>query len=339
MQTTLFRVAALALGTSALSACSMMTGGDKVAAAAPRPAETSAVAIAADVTSVIHQAQDLRAKGDLDGEMHIISQLMLAQPDDPRVVGEYGKLLVQQGRSNDAVAFLHRAVELAPSDWTYYSALGVAYDQLADPANAKLAYERALALKPGEAAILNNYGMSRMLAGDAVGARALMLQAKASGSTDPKIESNLALLESTAPVKPAPVTASIAPATQVTPVSVAKPVVVSHAATPVVSRVPTPVVTKPIAPVTTATAAAPSTANAAPTRITHNGVSVVMQAVPVDPKAGPVAHWTPAKPVKVATVNVAAAAPAKPAKTDKSAKPASLDHIPALRMTADAGKP
>lgn len=341
MQRTLFRVAALALSASALSACSMMAGGDKVAAAAPRPADTNATAIAADVTSVIHQAQALRAKGDLDGELRIISQLMLAQPDDARVVGEYGKLLVQQARSNDAVQFLNRAVELAPSDWTYYSALGVAYDQLADPANAKLAYERALALKPGEAAILNNYGMSRMLAGDAAGARGLMMQAKASGSTDPKIESNLALLESTAPVKPAaaPVTASIAPAS--TPVSVAKPTVVSHAAAPAVRNVPTPVVTKPIAPVTTAAVAAPSTANAAPTRITHNGVSVVMQAVPVDPKAGPVAHWMPGKPVKVAvpTVNVASAAPTKPAKTDKSAKPAALDHIPALRMTADAAKP
>jgi Flp pilus assembly protein TadD len=316
----------------------MMTGGDKVAAAAPRPAETNATAIAADVTSVIHQAQAMRAKGDLDGELHVISQLMLAQPDDARVVGEYGKLLVQQGRSNDAVQFLNRAVELVPSDWTYYSALGVAYDQLADPANAKLAYERALALKPGEAAILNNYGMSRMLAGDAAGARALMIQAKASGSTDPKIESNLALLESTAPVKPAPapVTASTAPTA--TPVNVVKPVVVSHVVAPAVSHVPTPVVTKPIAPVMTATAAAPSTANAAPTRITHNGVPVVMQAVPVDPKAGPVARWTPAKRVKTATA-VAAAAPAKPAKTDKSAKPAALDHIPALRMTADANKP
>src|SRR6185437_2157357 len=144
MQRTLFRVAALALSASALSACSMMAGGDKVAAAAPRPADTNATAIAADVTSVIHQAQALRAKGDLDGELRIISQLMLAQPDDARVVGEYGKLLVQQARSNDAVQFLNRAVELAPSDWTYYSALGVAYDQLADPANAKLAYERAL---------------------------------------------------------------------------------------------------------------------------------------------------------------------------------------------------
>ena len=339
MQRSLFRVAALALCTSALSACSMMSGGDKVVSSAPRPADFSAASVAADVTSAINQAQALRAKGDLDGELHIISQLMLAQPDDARVVGEYGKLLIQQGRSADAAQFLRRAVELSPSDWSFYSALGVAYDQMGDPANAKLAYERALALKPGEAAILNNYGMSRMLAGDVVAARTLMTEAKASGSTDPRIVSNLALLDSTAPApKPTPVAVQAVPAVHPTTISAVKPVVVSHAQTPVASHVPTPVASKPMPPVTTA-AAAP------PTQITHNGVAVVMQAVPVDPKAGPVA----VKPVKAAkavpvaakpaSVNVAAAVAAKPEKTDKSAKPATLDHIPELRMTADAGKP
>ena len=332
MQWSLFRVAALVLCTSALSACSMMAGGDKVAASAPRPADANAVTLAADVTSAIAQAQAMRAKGDLDGEMHIISQLMLVQPDDARVVGEYGKLLVQQGRASDAAQFLRRAVELSPSDWTFYSALGVAYDQMGDPANAKLAYEHALALKPGEAAILNNYGMSRMLAGDTDAARALMTQAKASGSTDPKIASNLALLESTAPKPaPAPVAVLTAPVAHPTTISAIKPVVISHAQTPAANHLPTPVVSKPMAPVATTAAVA------APTPITRNGVSVVMQAVPVDPKAGPVAHAV-AKPVKVAAksapVNVAATVAPK-----ASAKPAPLDRIPALRMTADAGKP
>lgn len=352
MQRSLFRFAALVLCTSALSACSMMSGGDKVAAAAPRPAETNnTVNLAADVTSAIHQAQDLRAKGDLDGEMHIISQLMLAQPDDARVVGEYGKLLVQQGRSADATQFLRRAVELAPSDWTFYSALGVAFDQLGDRANAKLAYERALTLKPGEAAILNNYGMSRMLAGDTVAARALMTAAKASGSTDPKIASNLELLDHTvpAPAKPETVTAAISPS-HPTAVAAVKPVVVSHAQTPVASHVPAKVVSKPMAPVTTQAVAAPlpppaNQAVAAPTPITRNGLRVVMQDVPVDPKAGPVTRMA-AKPVKAAKPAPLAAKPAPvnvaavvPSKADKPAKPAPLDHIPSLRMTADAGKP
>ena len=37
--------------------------------------------------------------------------------------------MVQQGRPDDAHAFLKRATELKTNDWTLYSALGVAYDQ------------------------------------------------------------------------------------------------------------------------------------------------------------------------------------------------------------------
>ena len=352
MRRTLFRVAALALCASALSGCSMLTGGDKVSAAAPSASGTSALPLPTDVPTGVHQAQLLRTSGDLNGAMHLISQFMLVAPDDAHVVGEYGKLLVQQGRSDDAVQFLRRAVELAPTDWADYSALGVAYDQLNDPADAKLAYEHALALKPGEPAILNNYGMSRMLAGDAVGARALMMQAKASGSKDPKIDSNLALLESASPAvaKPAPVTATLAPAPHVA------------TETPAVSHVPTPVIVKPIAPVAvvitpaarhpaapvtakpsvavvtapSSHVATPAVAVAAPTPIIRNGISVIMQEVPFDPKAGRVAvRVAPvaAKPA-AAPLHVAAAVGAKPAKT---AKP--LDHIPALRMTADVSKP
>ena len=47
--------------------------------------------------------------------------------------------------------FLNRAVELQSNDWTLYSALGVAYDETNDPARRARPYQRALALKPGEA--------------------------------------------------------------------------------------------------------------------------------------------------------------------------------------------
>jgi len=352
MRRTLFRVAALALCATALSGCSMLSGGDKVSAAAPTPTGTGTMALPTDVPSGVHQAQLLRTSGDLNGSMHLISQLMLVAPDDARVVGEYGKLLVQQGRSDDAAQFLRRAVELAPTDWTVYSALGVAYDQLNDSVDAKLAYEHALVLKPGEPAILNNYGMSRMLAGDATAARALMLQAKASGSKDPKIDSNLALLDSSspAPAKPAPVTAALAPAHHIaaetpavshlpTPVTVKPIAPVAVVITPAVRHAAVPVSVKANAPVATASASGekPVVAVAAPTPIIRNGMSVIMQEVPVDPKAGRVAvRVVPAvKTAQAGTAPQPTAVVAKPAKT--AAKP--LDHIPALRMTADAGKP
>jgi len=296
-----------------------MFGADNNAMVMPSGSGQDA-ALPADVNAAVRQAQLLRAKGDLDGATRILSQLMLTAPDDARVVGEYGKLLVQETRSADAVQFLRRAIQLQPNDWSLYSAMGVAYDQQGDQPQAKIAYERALILKPGEPAILNNYAMSRMLAGDNVTARALMLQAKASGSTDPKIARNLALLDSMAPEKPA------APETQAA-LTAPAPVAI----TPPVLR--TAVASQPIAPVVAA-------AHHAPAPITHNGNQVVMQEVPVDALAGPTRVADSPKPAKLAKVrHVApqvAVAPAKPAKT---AKATAGDHIPALRMTADASKP
>jgi len=322
MQRSLVRIAALALGASALSACSLFGGGTDTNAL-NGPASHDSASVTADVNLSVHQAQLLRNSGDVQGATRILSQLMLTTPDDPNVVGEYGKLLVQEGRANDAVQFLRRAVELSPNDWSVYSALGVAYDQEGDQPDARIAYEHALSLRPGEAAVLNNYAMSRMLAGDTVAARALMARAQASGSTDPKIARNLALLDSMSPAKPA------APDQQAAVVSapaVIHPAVVSNA-------IPTVVVTAKAAPVSTVAAA-----HSAPTPITHNGTRVVMQDVPADALAGPrPVHKL--KPVKVAKAQHAAPTLAlntpKPVKKVKAAG----DQIPSLRMTADATKP
>jgi Flp pilus assembly protein TadD len=290
MRGMLVRFMGVALCATALTGCSAL--GDDADHTNP-PGTRADAPMSANITAALEQAQALRLSGDLPGATHILSQLMLAAPDDSRIVGEYGKLLVQQGHLADAVQFLNRAVQLQPSDWTYYSALGVAYDQMGDRNNARVAYEHGLALKPNEPAILNNYAMSRMLAGDTGTARALMTRAQAGGSTDPKIAANLELLNSAAPNAP------VAP---------------------------------PPAPRSTATASTstgfPPTAKpaqAAPQPLSHNGTQVVMQQVPVDPKAGPVHSGGKA---------VAANA----ARPDKKAKPAK-DHIPTLRMTADASKP
>src|ERR1700709_1380818 len=136
------RIVGLALCTTALTGCGMLGGGGGGEPDMARVAHNDAMApMAADIGAGVRQVQLLRTSGDLNGAMRILSQLMLGAPDDSRVVGEYGKLLVQQGRTADAVQFLHRAVELQPNDWTLYSALGVAYDKQSDAPNAKLAYE------------------------------------------------------------------------------------------------------------------------------------------------------------------------------------------------------
>ena len=162
-----------------------------------------AAAVAQSVDAGVRDAQLKRSQKDYAGAVKVLSQLMLVAADDPRVVGEYGKVLVQQGRASDALDFLNRAVQLQSNDWTLYSALGVAYDQKADYDNARLAYERALALKPGESAVLNNFAMSRLQAGDLDNARRMIAEADAAGK-DERIKRNLTMIAGLkAPAKPA----------------------------------------------------------------------------------------------------------------------------------------
>jgi Flp pilus assembly protein TadD len=258
--------AATALCTLWAAGCSSTPTG-KVAANAPVTASddqtVTGLDSSADVAAIaknlptsldgeIRRAQQLRSKGDLDDASEALSQLMIIAPDDPRVVGEYGKVLAQKGDSQDGLAFLKRAVQLQPKDWTLYSALGVTYDQLDDHGNARTAYEHALSLKPGEASVLNNYAVSRMLAGDLTGAKRLLNEASAHGSDNPKIANNMATLSG---MKPSGGNDSAATASTAS---------MAHVASAPPKPVNRHVVTQSVPP------------------------AVVMQTVPVDPLAGPV---------------------------------------------------
>lgn len=199
--------------------------------------QLDAKTLEANLTSELTKAKTLRQQGDFGGAAHALAQLMLVAPDDARVIGEYGKVMVNQGRSDDAIAFLKHALDMAPNDWTLYSAIGMAYDQKDDFANAKLAYDRALLLVPGEPAVLNNYAMSRMLAGDLAGAQKYMAQAMAQpGATaNPKLAENAALIaklsghKTTAAAVEHP---AIAAATQAAPVAAVKTQTVAAAQPP-----------------------------------------------------------------------------------------------------------
>jgi Flp pilus assembly protein TadD len=344
MTRSLARLAATLLVGVSIAACSSPNSASdsKSAANSAHGKPSTSRSLASDIDAQVRAAQALRLQGDYAGATKALAQLMLVAPDNANVVGEYGKALVQQGRPHDALDFLNRAVQLQSADWTLYSAMGVAYDQDGDYTKARVAYTQALALKPGNPGVLNNYALSRMQAGDLVGAHQLLAQASAAASTDPKIARNAALLASlspaqpAAPAKPAPVVATRTPAPHATVAS----------GTVVMQQVPVDAKAGPVKAV--AKPAPTSVATSTPHPVTKEP----LPAVAMQPKSAPasVANNAPRQIVKEPQATVAqATAPAKvapkaaPAKVTKVAKDdskkSSKDGAPTLRMTADAASP
>ena len=161
------------------------------------PANNATESTPGDLESALVKAQLSRRMGDLAEATRILSQLVLFAPDDSRVMGEYGKTFAAQGRSDDAIAFLERAIQIQPNEWSYHSAMGVAYDQKGNYPLAQAAYGRALALRPGEPSALNNAALSYLQSGDIETAERMVHEAQAvsTPADKPRIEQTVALVE------------------------------------------------------------------------------------------------------------------------------------------------
>ena len=164
-----------------------------VSASALSPLDTN-LPFATNLDTAIRQAQDLRKAGRFEDATRVLAQLVIASPDDPRVIGEYGKLMLEAGRLDDATSFLERAVVLQPSDWTLFSALGVAYDQSGKRDHARVMFQRALALSPNESTVLSNLAISHMLAGELDEAERLLAQASEQRKDIPGVAAKLAMV-------------------------------------------------------------------------------------------------------------------------------------------------
>jgi Flp pilus assembly protein TadD len=307
------RLMLLLLCGTALAGCA--TSGDTANQAKPDQTKTAAAPApqtpAADLDSGVRQAQLLRLAGQYDGAIHILSQLMLVASDDARVVGEYGKTLAEMGRAQDAVQFLGRTVQLQPQDWSAYSALGVAYDQLGDQVSARLAYEHALKLRPEEPSVLNNYALSRMLAKDPEGARQLIGRARAAGgAADPKIARNIAMVDQLAPAPQEPAKAEAAPVKKI-----------AVAAAPLPEVKPAPAAPQP-APAATANAVTvtPRVPTSMPRSLQPQQAQTPVQAPAASVAAQPASASPAAKPQSAGQTAPSGIASSKPAASKPDTK-------------------
>lgn len=300
----------------------------KPAPVQPEAKEKAPPSPSANLDESIRQATLLRLAGSYPEAVKHLSQLMMVAADDPRVVSEYGKTLAQMGRASDAVNFLTRAEQLSPTDWTVYSALGFAYDQIGNQKQAQAAYEHALVLKPGEPSVLNNYALSRLQAKDT--AMAYMLAAKAESANaalgDEKITRNIVMIRSMAPEAPVTAVAASKPAPAKSETSMAK-------------AAPTPQTVTPVAQQDLPHMPPPSASKVSQSPLPAPESRVVMQRVPVDPLAGPVASHPPRPLQPASKPELAASKPEPKAEAPKPiAKPdaKTADAKPVQTKSAEA---
>ena len=319
-----------------------------------------------DLNSAILQAQLSRKMGDFPEATKILGQLVLFAPDDPRVIGEYGKTLAAQGRADDALAFLDRAIQLQPGEWSLHSALGVAHDQKGDYKLAQASYDRALILKPGEPAVLNNAALSYLQSGNLETAERMLQQARATNMDPARLQQTVALVERARAANPrlpapAPIQASVTPPpvvmASVAPVEPLPTVLVTDAVpAPVIEPIveSTPVDSVSLPPPETTVAEAEADTDIEPQEPTPPATvaslqanpTVVMQAVPKDDLAGPTRRAEPKAETPAAPKQITAAPPAPkpptavaaPRQLAVSANPP-LTRAPQTPQTAQAAAP
>ena len=148
-----------------------------------------------DPVAAVAFSAALRATQNEGEALRVMSQIASRAGNDPEVALEMGKALIANDRAFEATRHIETALANGKSDdWSAYSALGVAYDEAGRHDEARVQYDRALALNPSSVSVLNNKGLSYALSGDAAMAeRTLRAAASLPGGTA-RVRQNLALV-------------------------------------------------------------------------------------------------------------------------------------------------
>lgn len=132
-----------------------------------------------------------------EAEAQITSALKIT-PDDPSAIEAMGKVELATGRLEEAKASYEKALskQKDPLSWKAYNALGFIADRQGRYGEAKKYYMKALAGSPDNPVILNNLGVSSLLAGDEASAEKYLSTAreKAEPSKPGIISNNLGLV-------------------------------------------------------------------------------------------------------------------------------------------------
>ncbi|ODN65599.1 hypothetical protein [Methylobrevis pamukkalensis] len=106
----------------------------------------------------------------------------------------YGKALAANGSFQQALTVIRGAQRADRPDWALLSAEGAILDQIGQGDAARRIYLRALSIVPDEPSVLNNLGLSYLLAGDLDNSELTLRRAASQPKATSRIRQNLALV-------------------------------------------------------------------------------------------------------------------------------------------------
>lgn len=193
-----------ALALTLLTACNQTTGGLAGLASGEGKGAKSSLALASatetwarryeknpkDVVVAINYGRHLRALGNSNKALEVLTEIAEADPKNPDIAAEVGRAALE---AND-LATAEKAFTVAQTgpakDWKLYSALGTLKARQGKQKQAQDYYQTALKLNPEANSVRSNLALSYALDGKRDKAEALVKTASASG--DARVQQNVA---------------------------------------------------------------------------------------------------------------------------------------------------
>lgn len=147
-----------------------------------------------DRVTIIYYAAALRANGQSAQAVAVLETGMMQYKGDPDIIVGYAKALSAEGQFEQALAVVDGAIRPEQPDWNALSVKGAILDQMGRSGEARVLYQQAMTIAPGEASLYANLGLSYAMTNELAAAEAQLRHAVQMPGSTSQVRQNLALV-------------------------------------------------------------------------------------------------------------------------------------------------